>query len=86
MNSNYNFSDLFDNNIKNNLDYTYSYNINTLNLYLFSKYNRDTIPYENNKLNISIGLDLNNFDIIETENIVKYNIWLEYRWSDYQLK
>ena len=62
-------------------------NVNILKEHLLSDYRADTIPTQSEPLNLSIGIAVRAFNNIDQkEGIVSLNLWLRYRWNDYNFK
>ena len=62
-------------------------NVNRLKEHLLSDYRADTIPTQSEPLNLSIGIAVRAFNNIDQkEGIVSLNLWLRYRWNDYNFK
>jgi len=61
--------------------------IHNLKTELFSNYTYDTIPTDEEPLNLSMGIAIRAFsNIDQKEGTVELNVWLRYNWFDTQLK
>ena len=68
------------------LNFDNNYSPNNLKISLLENYNRDTIPLQNNHLNVSLGLVLNSIDSVDQKDgTLNLNVWLRYKWVDYQM-
>lgn len=63
-----------------------STNVNALKSHLLENYSPYTIPAVNEPLNLSVGVAFRAFsNIDQKEGIITLNLWLRYRWKDYNL-
>ena len=62
-------------------------NLFSLKEHLLTDYRADTIPTESEPLNLSIGVAFRAYNNIDQkEGVVSLNLWLRYRWNDYNLR